>query len=834
MNTHITKLTLQGFKSFNRKISIPFLPGFNVITGPNGSGKSNLADSISFVLGRVSAKSLRAGRLKELIFHGSQKKRPAEQASVTVYFDNSNGAFPLDTKEVSITRKINKKGVSIYKLNGRTTTREKILEILSAVRLRPTGYNLIQQGDVARVIEMNPIERRLIIDEISGIAEYNQKKERAMRDLEAVDQKLKEAEIIITQRYEIFKRLEAERNAALRYRNLQRQLRTLKASYLAKKSELLDEKLRDLEYKIALRKEKSEKVSKKLEEVEAKLDGMESALRDIVKKLIEMSKRVRVERQVSQIRSRLLVVRDKVDLKRGEVARLENLIEKLEAIEIKKTELAEEMPRAVRSILSLGLMGVYGTLAQLISVPEEYRVAVEVAAGWHLHDLVVENEDTASYCIEYLKREKIGRATFLPLNKIRPRIFSDPGLLSKEGVIGIASKLIRFKTKFMNAVEFVLGNTLVVRDLEAARLVGIGKARMVTLDGDLIEKSGAITGGYYLRTHPKALEDATRKEIEQYRKMRLELLREIEKLKSEAKRLEERLARLSKSEETKELIDLEKLKIASEREVENLRKKRKVLQERKISLEMEINRLKIEKAKVETELETVSQELSKYEGVEVIEDKLKNLEDFIKRTAKELESIGPVNFKAIDEFERFKAEFEGYKQKYEKILEEKRAVLKMIDEIEQKRREVFYRTLEAVSNEFNSVFSRIMGGTASIRLEDPNDLESGLVIEANPPGKRLISIDAMSGGEKALTALIFLFALQRYRPSPFYILDEIDAALDKENTQKIAEWIKRMSKHSQFIIISHNDLTLKLADRLYGVTMEDGESKILSLELPRE
>ena len=163
MKTSITKMTLQGFKSFNKKISIPFLPGFNVIAGPNGSGKSNILDAIAFVLGRTSAKSLRADRLYELIFHGGEGKTPADQASVTLYLDNSQKQFPYEDGEVTVTRKVNKNGLSAYKLNSRTVTREKILQLLSGVRIHPDGHNIILQGDVTQIIEMNPVERRYYI-----------------------------------------------------------------------------------------------------------------------------------------------------------------------------------------------------------------------------------------------------------------------------------------------------------------------------------------------------------------------------------------------------------------------------------------------------------------------------------------------------------------------------------------------------------------------------------------------------------------------------------------------------------------------------------------------
>ncbi|MEM7819144.1 MAG: AAA family ATPase, partial [Candidatus Aenigmatarchaeota archaeon] len=284
--TCITRLTLQGFKSFNKKISIPLLRGFNIICGPNGSGKSNIVDSVCFVLGRISAKSLRAERLHELIFHGGNGKAPAQYASVTLYLDNSNKEFPFDEPEISITRKVNRKGVSIYKLQGRTTTREKILEVLSSARIRPDGHNIILQGDVTNIIEMNPVERRFIIDEISGIAEYNDKKEKAQRELEAVDQKLKEAEIIITERYEIFKRLEEERNAAIRYQTLQKQLQTLKASLIFRKIKNFEEMQKTLDQEIAKQEEENRKGQEELERIEEELEKKETSIRELADKLI--------------------------------------------------------------------------------------------------------------------------------------------------------------------------------------------------------------------------------------------------------------------------------------------------------------------------------------------------------------------------------------------------------------------------------------------------------------------------------------------------------------------------------------------------------------------
>ncbi|HDH91585.1 MAG TPA: hypothetical protein ENF38_01400, partial [Candidatus Aenigmarchaeota archaeon] len=710
---------------------------------------------------------------------------------------------------------------------------EKVLQLLSMARIRPNGYNIILQGDVTQIIEMSPLERRTIIDEISGIHEYNEKKEKALRDLEAVEQKLKEAEIIISQKLEIFKKLEEERNAALRYQELQSQLEILKGSLVNKKLQKCLEEIEKVDKKIRLTRERKERVEEELDEVEEKLEEKERIIEDVARKVVEISKRVEIEKKLSELRSQLQIKKSKIDANKAHIERLDSLIDKLQSIQERRLEALEEMPHSVKAILKLGLRGVYGTIAQLISVPEEYKIAIEVAAGPHLYDIVVENEDIASFCIEYLRRERIGRATFLPLNKLKPKLFKDFKLLSREGVIDVASKLVKFNTKFLPAIEFVFGNTLIVRDLEAAKLVGIGKVRMVTLEGDLIERSGAMTGGYIVRKrHPISIERDTERELEHYIALRKSLKGEISILEDEIKEIEKEIEKLSKSESLKEFIDLEKLRISSQREIDALRQKKNKLNEKKINLEIELNRLKIERAKLEKELEELNERIKEFEGIEFIDDSIHSLEKMIKANEKELQALGLVNLKAIEEYEKFKKEFESYREKYQKILEEKEAVLRMIEKIEEKRREVFMKTLEELSIHFNNVFNKMTGGVASLSLEDPENIESGLLIRASPAGKSLLNIDAMSGGEKTITALAFLFAIQKYKPAPFYIFDEIDAALDKENTKKVAEFIKLLSKKAQFIVITHNDQTIKYADRLYGVSMVDGESKIIGLELP--
>jgi chromosome segregation protein len=820
MSTFITRITLQGFKSFNKKISVPMLNGFVVVCGPNGTGKSNIVDSICFVLGRTSAKSLRAERLHELIFHGGNGKAPATIAAVTLYLDNSNKLFPFEDPEISVTRKVNKKGVCVYKINGKTTTREKVLELLSSARIYPDGHNIILQGDVTSIIEMNAVERRSIIDEISGIAEYNDKKIKAGRDLEMVDQKLKEAEIVITERYDIFKRLENERNAAIKYQNLQKELVILKASLAHSKITESEKAIADADKKIERKEVENDALQKRIDEIENQLEHNERLIQDL-------AKNVKIEKEVAELRSNIMINEDRINSSRREIERLNSLIEKLEAIDSRRAEISGEMPHAVRAILQQKLRGVHNTVANVIKVADKHSIAIEVAAGPHLNDIIVDDPDVAKFCIEYLRRERIGRATFLPLNKIRPRTV-DRSLLAKKGVIGVASDLMEYDKTFGSAVEFVFGGTLIVDSLDTAKTIGIGKERMVTLDGDLVEKTGAMIGGYYLRTHPKMITSSAAGEIEQYRKSKAELERNIEELTKEIKELNERLKAYASSEGVKEIIDLEKLRVESDK----LKEERKQSYEKRIRLQNDLNRLKIGKARLEAELDTYRIDVKQYGDVRFIAKPAHELEQSIIQAQTELNSLGPVNFKAIEQYEGFRTEFDEYKQRYEKILEEKKAVLDMIEKIEERRREVFNHCLTEVAKHFNDIFQKMTNGSASLELENPIDLESGLIIQANPGGKMLLNIDSLSGGEKTLTAMAFLFAVQEYKPAPFYILDEIDAALDKENSKKMAELIKSLSKEAQFIVITHNDQTIKYGDRVFGVTMDKGESKILGLEMP--
>lgn len=810
---YIKKIILQGFKSFNRKTIIPFIKGLNVIVGPNGSGKSNIIDAICFVLGKISAKQMRADKLSELIFRGNEYKKPAEIASVSIIFDNSDRIFPIDSDEVIITRKVNRKGHTLYKINDKTETRERVLEILSFANLRPDGFNIILQGDVTRIIEMSEEERREIIDQLSGIYEYNQRKEKAMQDLERIEQRLKELELIISEKYKRYKELEEQRNLALKYKELEREIKIVKKSLLIKKIEEIDKQIEELKKSNEEIEQKVKELAEKILTLDEQIDKKEKEIEKILRGLKNLANK----EKESNLKVELEIKKAKYEYNKKEIERLLNIISSLESFRSEK-----ELPLAVKEVLSLGINGVYGTIADLMKVDPKYQVAIEVAAANHLYDIVVENFEVAKTCIEYLKREKIGRATFLPLDKLNYKRL-DEKFLEIEGVIGIASDLIEYDKKFEPAFEFVFGNTLVIENLDVAKAIGIGKVRMVTLDGDLIERSGAITGGYFVK---KVVTEASKtKEIEKYRE-------QIRKLEEENKLLEEEIKSLESELKKIKPVEIQLIPEIDEKELENLRKERRKLFDEKLNLQNKISNNKIKIAKLEAEKERYLSELEEFREVEdILNESIEKLTVMLDKLQYEIKSLGTINFKAIEEFEKIKEEFENLKQKFDKVKEEKEKVIQMINEIERKRREIFFNTLNLVSEKFNELFNRVVGGEAKLELEDYNNLDSGLLIKVKFPNKGYVDLDSLSGGEKTLVALLFLLSLQMIKPVAFYAMDEIDAALDKVNSEKIANLLKEISKQTQIIVITHNDITVKYADTLYGVTMEEGESKILSLKI---
>ncbi len=806
----IDRIVLQGFKSFKRKTVLQFPPGFSVITGPNGSGKTNISDAIAFVIGRASPRLLRAKKATELIFHGSKNKGPAEYAKVSLFFDNTSHTLPFDEPIVSVSRRLNRAGVSTYRLNGRIATRQQILDVLAQVGLRPDSHNIIQQGDVNRIVEMDAVQRRGIIDSVAGISEYDEKKEMAEKEMAEIERKIREAELLMGEKQAMVDKLRAERQAALTWQQLQKDLKQIRAAIIRKEHNQIDSELSEIRTKLAEKERLSEQLANEIAKLDEQLRVEESRLEQLSRDVVAASTRLQIDRQIDRLSAEIELKRAKIESNKREAERLRALMTRFGLTE-----------RSAAFEAVADFKGVYGTVSKLLSVPEKYRIAFDVALGGHLGDIVVENLDTAVACIQRLRERRIGQARFLPISHLR----ITPRTALPKGSLGWLADVIRAEPKYRPVVEWLGGRTAVMPDIHTAKAAAKAEIRLVTLEGDLFEVSGSVSGGFYQR-----------------RAGRLDFSAQIAKLEEENRELEEliraaqtELSSLKEKQRKLGSVRIEADKSRLDEKLKRLRAERLAVYEKRLNLQQEIGKLNIQKARLEAKAESLNLQLEETgaeKDNEFMALPVQVLKQKEKATLEQLESLGAVNLKAIDDFELIFKEFDAFKQKLDRIVAERQAVEQTIAQIEAKRLETFTTTLNDIARHFRDVYRELTGGQAELELEKAGDLTSGLLIKASPPGKKLLNIDAMSAGEKTLTAFAFLFAIQRHKPAPFYMLDEADATLDKTNSKRVAELIKKQSKLAQFIVISHNDTIVREADQIYGVTMEDGESKVLAIKLP--
>jgi chromosome segregation protein len=1156
---------MKGFKSFGKKVELIFGDDFNCVLGPNGSGKSNILDSLCFVLGKGSAKGLRAEKAANLVYNGGKKKEPAKQGEVSIFFDNKNKIFPTDDEEIKITRIIKKTGISVYKINDERRTKQQILDLLAIANIEPDGYNIILQGDIVRLIEMSSVERRHIIEDIAGISIYEEKKNKALRELDKVETKVGEAEIILGERKTYLKDLKKDRDQALKYKDVADRLKKSKATYNSiqiqnretkkeKTTKLIEKytieiektqkKIEEFKLLIETKKTEIENIKKEIEEKgeteqvqimktieQLKIDiatnktrmssngneinrvierkkQLQSSLSEIDEKINELNtnkndfetRKNNIDKNITLINSKiktfktkhkiedsnsmdndmdnldksaedkqkeiqdlreeqqnLLREKDKIELYMGTVdEKISKVLEiekehksEIEKLKVKKNEfkkttlelntfLNEDSSHAAqlanakeklnsanndlnkiksknsgiqqklmdniatKSILdSNNKFGeVYGTISDLGKVSSKYSFALEIAAGGRIKSIVVDNDRTASNCIKHLKKNRLGTATFLPLNKLKSSEKTlDPSILKSNGVYGRAIDLIDYEPKLKNAFKYVFGNTLVIQDIDVGRRISIGSARMVTLDGDLVELSGAMHGGFRqrkrgigfaekevvteLKNKEKTVMDmeslvanleskraVNEEKIERYRRLKAELEGEIikgekslhldsddlEANKQEKKSYKEQFSEIDKkafeiqnklsilvrelteikvkkqtlrnkinqmrspillaelntfeqklTEEKEEMIRVESsiknanmqtsnillpekeniVKILSQHDREeedftiqnkNLNDKIKTQEKdliekeakqkkfygkykglfvKKDKLNVELqktenstirleegirrveqrsNVLSVDNASVKAELSGLYEEQKRYEGQELFKGKTEDeLKKSIWQMERTMEQAGNINMRALEVYDQIEKEYNSLIDKKNSLLSEKEEVLVMINEIETKKKDKFMKAFEVIDENFQNMFEQLTtkGSKAFLELENPKDpLSEGLRIKVRITGKKFLDIRSLSGGEKTLTALAFIFAIQEHEPASFYVLDEVDAALDKKNSEKLAEMIENYSKTAQYIMISHNDNIISKASMLYGTSMDEhGMSKIVSLKI---
>jgi len=415
----LSKIVLQGFKSFKNKTTILIGDGITSITGANGSGKSNILDAFSFVLGKNSAKALRADKMEDLIYQSD--KGQMESGKVELEIDNSDGEIKIDDKTLLISRKVNQQGQSTYRLNGKIETRQRIIDLLREARISPDWLNIVGQGDVTKVLEMNPLERRVIIDELAGLAEFDDKKKKSEQELHKVEEILKEQNLLLREREKMFQNISEEKRKVERFNELNEKLKRLKFSISKKKLDTAADKKNKLTEKEREIEEKIKKIDEEIRQIDTQLEEKENKVKNLTDNILGGSREVEVIEMQEKVKGEILSRENKIESNKREINRLERYIEQLSEI---------EKPKAIKFLSDKE--GVLGTLNEVLDCKDEYKQAIDAALGAMKNDLIVENFDKIDSYIKYLKENKIGFARFLPLDKIEGRIIAKPDIVESE------------------------------------------------------------------------------------------------------------------------------------------------------------------------------------------------------------------------------------------------------------------------------------------------------------------------------------------------------------------------------------------------------------------
>lgn len=1178
---YLKSIEVQGFKSFANKIHFQFHNGITGIVGPNGSGKSNVADAVRWVLGEQRIKQLRGASMQDVIFSGTETRKPLSYAYVAITLDNSDHQLAIDYEEVTVARRLYRSGESEYLINGAACRLKDVNELFYDTGIGKEGYSIIGQGQIDKILSGKPEEKRELFDEAAGIVKFKRRKAAAQKKLEEEKQNLIRVKDILSELEKQVGPLEKQSEKAKVYLKKKEELKHLDVNLFLLENEKIRQQIEGLEESIEIAskdlhlsradydkiKEEFESVQEQLEQLEVSLEETRSSLSDTgilrgklegeikvleeqiksalanrqhlenryssVYKIIEerkeeekgiLTQKAKIEKEIKEagivkeeasnlllsLQGKIEEINQQIETGKNSIiqalndratikAKAGGLDTMMEQLKIKKAELTSKMftarteeEKQQELILSLqkefeeindkikeyhkqqekkeeeleGVKeeltaldqklrdtqvsyhqekskldalsnlteryegyggsvkrvmeqkeqeeGIVGVVADIIKVEKRYETAIEISLGGNIQNIVTKDEDTAQKMIDFLKKQKAGRATFLPLTSIQnPQQFKTPQVLEEEGVLGMAHELVETKKEYENVAKAMLGRIVVVDHVDHA--VKIAKKydygiRMVTLEGELLVPGGAISGGTFKNNSNllgrrremeslqekvnqclKEIDDLLNK-IEDTKKDRTKKRLELEEIKSALQQefIRQNTARLnvnsakerqketsrdagSIQEETfaveqqlQEIIKnkeqiLEELTISQEREkqveeeilksqevLEELRKKESVqlsvVSEQEVEMEKILQREGFEQTnltRVEAELERSLKELEEIQkGITATGEEKENKQHQIEEIQKTIEAshscqseaelrmkemtaqreelavkqkafftnrekmsekitsldkevyrlttqkerhteslqsqinymweeyeitlhdagairdpqlndltvmkrdiaalkdeirrLGDVNVNAIEDYKNVMERFTFLKTQHDDLVEAETTLLGIIQELDTAMKKQFEEKFAQISGEFDKVFKELFGGgKGTLELMEEEDiLEAGIRIIAQPPGKKLQNMMQLSGGEKALTAIALLFAIQNLKPSPFCLLDEIEAALDENNVARYAKYLHKLTKHTQFIVITHRRGTMERADRLYGITMQEkGVSTLVSVNL---
>ena len=1178
---YLKSIEVQGFKSFANRLVFEFHNGITGIVGPNGSGKSNIGDAVRWVLGEQSAKQLRGGKMEDVIFAGTELRKPVSYASVAITIDNSDHALPIDFAQVTITRKVFRSGESEYLMNGSACRLRDINELFYDTGIGKEGYSIIGQGQIDRILSGKPEERRELFDEAAGIVKFKRRKAAAQKKLDDESNNLVRVNDILAELEKQVGPLEHQAEKAKEYLKLKEELKKndvnlflteadefkaelekfneafsvadseLKAakaefeksgteyeaneeklgdlnrtieenSSIAKQAEIdknrLSSQIDLLNEQIKSVLASDEQFNKRLDSIKERLLDYDEEKKRLISDRFKLTDRLddmradcnEVDAQVKNLNDGIKELEDTVENckddvidnlnERGQIkAKLQKNVTLLEQVNIRKSELTRQLinckseedtqkqsldllqrdlddirkelatlggtlsDREKRQLAARDMInklnndisglsrvvmgessrleslkniterydgygnsirkvmeqkdrykGIVGVVADIIKTKKQYETAIETALGGTIQNIVTDNEETAKGLIAFLKQNKFGRATFLPLSAISGRdIRVDSSLTMENGAVGFANQLVECDSEFTELARYLLGRILVVDNIDNALAIARRhnhSLRIVTLEGDMLSPGGSMSGGAFknssnLLGRRREIEEleasvsvkeaelkksegqltaareqlgALRTEIEQIKaaiqdkqlaentaamnldtaskkqeelnraytnskresdeientvtrinaeidackvalseseridrelnekisscnaaienhkaeladkqksaeQLHIELsnfsqqdnyaeenikrvLREISRLNAEADEIKDSLgsagdeinekkeniakineaimcaeARIAEYADitAKERADRDKVQ-EKQRELFN---KREQISERINTLDKECMRITGRIEKIESVRdERIDYMWNEYEltlirAAELRDENLTN-SDELKKNINVLKSdirrLGDVNVNAIEDYKEVSERYTFLKTQHDDLITARDTLIKVIEELDTGMRNQFIEKFQEIKVEFDKVFKELFGGgRGTLELEEDVDiLEAGIRIISQPPGKKLQNMMQLSGGEKALTAISLLFAIQNLKPSPFCLLDEIEAALDDSNVDRYAKYLHKLTKNTQFIVITHRRGTMAAADRLYGITMQEkGVSTLVSVDL---
>ena len=1178
---YLKNIEVYGFKSFAQKINFEFHNGITGIVGPNGSGKSNVGDAVRWVLGEQSAKQLRGGNMQDVIFSGTENRKPLSFASVSITLDNSDHKLPVDYNEVTVARRLYRSGESEYLINGSGCRLKDIQEMFYDTGIGKEGYSIIGQGQIDKILSGKPEERRELFDEAAGIVKFKRRKITTLKKLDEERQNLVRVTDILSELTKQLGPLERQSETARIYLAKRDELKELDINLFLLDHQRTGELLNELETKLSQAQQELDEAQSAYEQTKAEYERLEQELEGLNTKLDALKEeqqenallkqqyegQVKVlEEQISSgrqnsehFRSRLTVLKDDLqkrseekeklteeraalynrlketrDNLKKETESLENIVSNvdectqavedgkneiieilnsrattkgkaqrfdamMEQLDIRKAEVSQRILRlkseeailesdrekaqkqydtvtnviqstnaecvrldeeihqiqeklkkqnsqmeigqtayhreasrleslrniterydgygnSIRRVMEQKSRepGIRGVVADIIHVQKDYEVAIETALGGSIQNIVTDNEQTAKRMISFLKKNRYGRATFLPLSNISGRGgLAQKDVLREPGVVGTANTLVEADAEYSELVMYLLGRVLVVDNIDHA--IAIGKKyrhslRMVTIEGESLSPGGSMTGGAFKNNSnllgrrreieelersvgilKKELEETQRaigenrsrrnvlrdtiadfqqqlqqqyveqntakmnlaqiqekedeiqssyrriereqeelrqqageirqdhssiareledsqkdekelevfietkqKELEEWKaeeteknhvleKIRLEessleqqnhflqenisrLENEIEAYHRESEEITENLSRSAEEihkkedgiEELKkavtectgkeEVLDARRIEWQEEKEKRSTShksffEKRDHLSEKTSLLDKECFRLRSQAEKIEEQRESqISYMWEEYEitpnnALQYRKEELTDRQTIKKdvlRIKDEIRKLGSVNVNAIEDYKNLLERHTFLSAQYEDIVKAEETLEGIIQELDEGMRKQFTEKFRDIQREFDKAFKELFGGgKGTLELaEDEDILEAGIRIISQPPGKKLQNMMQLSGGEKALTAIALLFAIQNLKPSPFCLLDEIEAALDDSNVGRFASYLQKLTKNTQFIIITHRRGTMNAADRLYGITMQEkGVSTLVSVDL---